>query len=49
LEKEKNKTFEKDIRKQHKDVKKKYINMMKEEMEEGELLRLRAEQAIKEE
>jgi hypothetical protein len=30
-------------------VKKKYINMMKEEMEEGELLRLRAEQAIKEE
>jgi hypothetical protein len=29
-------------------VKKKYINMMKEEMEEGELLKIRAEQAIKE-
>ena len=37
------------MRKQHKEVKKKYINEYKEEMEEGELLRLKAEEAIREE
>jgi 23S rRNA maturation-related 3'-5' exoribonuclease YhaM len=43
LEKEKNAKFEKDIRKQHKEVKKKAISAMKQEMEEGELLKVKAE------
>lgn len=43
------KKFEKDIRKQHKEVKKQYINKYKEEMEEGELLKMKAEEAIREE
>ena len=43
------KQFEKDLRKQHKEVKRKYINEYKEEMEEGELLKMRAEAALREE
>jgi hypothetical protein len=37
------------LKKQHKQVIKQYVNKYKEEMEEGELLKLKAEAAIREE
>jgi ATP-dependent protease HslVU (ClpYQ) peptidase subunit len=41
--------FEKNLKKQHKQVIKQYVNQYKEEMEEGELLRLKAAEHIREE
>ena len=45
-QKEKLRKFEKDLRKQHKIVKKQYVQRMRDEMEEGELLKVQAVAAI---
>lgn len=48
VEKQNLKKFEKGLKKQHKQVIKQYINNYKEDMEEGKLLKMKAEQAIQE-
>ena len=46
LEKDKLDVFKKNIKKQHKDLRKTLIHQMKEEMEEGELLKYQTEIAM---